>query len=402
MGYDFVMNFRHGNALYTRLTALFQDREIFVRTGGHVSFLKLSAKVQKQVAGTFAAVVAVLLMLTGGAVARDLLGAADRAELARKQSQVGDAEAKVAAYRDRVGTTADELTARQEHLETLTREFIGANETDAASTRGTNKPKATPISANAALDPVHQLASFQVIERRQLAYATSLTAAVDVRASRAEGAIRRFGIDPSRLSRSAFGVGGPFEPYRARGREIAQLGDAVVKLDHALARMERLESALVAIPSDRPADVAMVTSSYGYRRDPFTGTGAFHSGLDFRGQMGTPIHAASAGRVSFTGVKAGYGNTVEVDHGQGMITRYAHLSGFDVRPGQSVRAGDTIARMGSTGRSTGPHLHFEVRMNGLAMNPRTFLEANKDVLKIKAVAQRRITQRAGTRPAPAV
>ena len=106
-----------------------------------------------------------------------------------------------------------------------------------------------------------------------------------------------------------------------------------------------------------------------------------HSGLDFRGPKGAPILAAAKGRVSFVGRKSGYGNVVEVDHGNGVMTRYAHMSAFKSKVGQAVEAGQPIGAIGSTGRSTGPHLHFEVRINGRAVNPRPFLERAPDVLE---------------------
>ena len=125
----------------------------------------------------------------------------------------------------------------------------------------------------------------------------------------------------------------------------------------------------------------MVTSSYGYRRDPFTGAGAMHYGLDFRGPIGSPIYAAAKGKVTFVGRKSGYGNVVEITHGNGLMTRYAHMSKFAARRGQTVDAGTVIGAIGSTGRSTGPHLHFELRINNRAVNPRPFLESAPDVLK---------------------
>ena len=168
------------------------------------------------------------------------------------------------------------------------------------------------------------------------------------------------------------------------------LGASFAKLDGALFRMEVLERTLVALPSGNPADVLMMSSGFGYRSDPFTGGAAMHSGLDFRGPIGTPILAAAPGKIVFVGQKSGYGNVVEVDHGQGILTRYAHLSAFTTKVGSQVAAGDQIAKMGSTGRSTGSHLHFEVRLNGVAVNPRRFLEAKADVLEVKADARQRV------------
>ncbi len=129
-------------------------------------------------------------------------------------------------------------------------------------------------------------------------------------------------------------------------------------LADAMSRMEFLERSLLTIPSGQPTGSPMLTSSYGYRRDPFNGHAAFHAGLDFPGRYGQPINAAADGKVSYVGQRQGYGNVVEVEHGNGIMTRYAHLSGFASRVGQKIARGDTIGRMGSTGRSTGTHLPF--------------------------------------------
>ncbi|MAF29831.1 MAG: hypothetical protein CL819_11510 [Croceicoccus sp.] len=131
----------------------------------------------------------------------------------------------------------------------------------------------------------------------------------------------------------------------------------------------------------------MISSPFGYRRDPFTGRAAMHSGLDFRGATGTPIRAAAKGRVAFVGRKGGYGNVIEIRHGNGVMTRYAHMSKFDARVGDRVDAGETIGRIGSTGRSTGPHLHFEVRINNRAVDPRPMLEKGASILGARRVLE---------------
>jgi len=145
--------------------------------------------------------------------------------------------------------------------------------------------------------------------------------------------------------------------------------------------MDALERGLAGIPQVLPASLEFVSSGFGYRADPFNGGAAFHAGLDFKGPIGAPIYAAAQGTVSFVGVKAGYGNCVEIDHGNGLMTRYAHMSRFATRVGQPVAAGAVIGAIGNTGRSTGPHLHFEVRMHDRPLNPRPFLEAAADVFQ---------------------
>ena len=146
-------------------------------------------------------------------------------------------------------------------------------------------------------------------------------------------------------------------------------------------RMSVLERGLSGIPQVLPASLEFISSGFGYRSDPFTGAGAFHAGLDFRGPVGAPIYAAAKGVVSFAGVRQGYGNCVEIDHGNGLTTRYAHMSRLGATVGQQIAAGNVIGAIGSTGRSTGPHLHFEVRIHDRPVNPRPFLEAAPHVFE---------------------
>jgi murein DD-endopeptidase MepM/ murein hydrolase activator NlpD len=216
------------------------------------------------------------------------------------------------------------------------------------------------------------------MEARQLAFVERLTRFADARARRAETAMRKLNLDPQSMSRAAQqAMGGPFEALAATDN----IDPRFERLGLSLARMTVLERALDGIPQVVPASVRAITSGFGYRRDPFNGRGAMHAGIDFKGAIGSPIFAAAGGRVSFAGQKSGYGNAIEITHGNGMLTRYAHLSRIGVKVGQQVAAGTTIGGLGSTGRSTGPHLHFEVRINDRAVNPRPFLEAAPDVLK---------------------
>ncbi len=128
------------------------------------------------------------------------------------------------------------------------------------------------------------------------------------------------------------------------------------------------------LPSMVPVEGAGMTSNFGYRIDPFTGRQAMHDGVDFSSPAGTPILASASGKVVKSEMEAGYGNVVDVDHGNGLVTRYAHASKLMVKLGDLVVRGQTLAEVGNTGRSTAPHLHFEVRMNGVPQNPAKFLK----------------------------
>ncbi len=137
------------------------------------------------------------------------------------------------------------------------------------------------------------------------------------------------------------------------------------------------------MPTVKPVDVDWNASSFGWRIDPFTGQRAMHEGIDFLVDTGTPIHAAAAGIVVVAYFHPQYGNMIDIDHGNGFISRYAHASKLLVKVGDLVQRGAVIALSGSTGRSTGPHVHFEVRLNGVAQNPNRFLKVSAASIKGK-------------------
>lgn len=142
------------------------------------------------------------------------------------------------------------------------------------------------------------------------------------------------------------------------------------------------------VPTEEPVKGGRVGSPFGFRIDPITGRSALHTGLDFPGDVGTPIHAAAGGVVVVQEYHHAYGNMVEVDHGNGLITRYAHSSRVLVNKGDIVKRGQKIAEVGSTGRSTGPHLHFEVWFNGVAQDPQRFLTAGDNLAAAEQLAQK--------------
>lgn len=139
---------------------------------------------------------------------------------------------------------------------------------------------------------------------------------------------------------------------------------------------DRYTQTLAAVPVRKPVNGEVdMSSNFGMRMDPFLRRPAMHTGLDMRGDTGEPVHATAAGKVSIAGREGGYGNLVEIDHGNGFATRYGHLSAIEVKVGQHVRIGQTVGRIGSTGRSTGPHLHYETRVDGEPVDPQKFLRA---------------------------
>jgi murein DD-endopeptidase MepM/ murein hydrolase activator NlpD len=169
--------------------------------------------------------------------------------------------------------------------------------------------------------------------------------------------------------------GGPFVPVKLPG-EGNGFERAFARVNIARAQAEQLNRTLVFVPVRKPVTGELdLSSPFGVRVDPFLHVAAMHTGIDFRGDAGDPIHATAAGTVTVAGWSGGYGKMVEIDHGNGLATRYGHLSQIDVDIGEKIRIGQIVGRMGSTGRSTGPHVHYETRVDGEAVDPQKFLKA---------------------------
>ena len=359
-----------------RLRTWFPDREFFMRSQGQVRFIRISARLQLTAAAIVAALVLAWLIAMVAMVVLQFTATSQRMALLEREAKVTSAESRVTSYRKNIDHVAADLQRRQVFIEQVIRSELGElpAQSAPAAMKGTvsdsSSETAKAVTRISALLP--SAAGLARIEQRQLAFAEQLTRLADSRAANAEAAIRRLGLNPRMMlakmnDRSA--QGGPLLGA------ANDLDPRFQRLGLSLARMGALEDGLAAMPHNLPASLEYISSGFGYRSDPFSGEAAMHSGLDFRGPLGAPIYSAAAGRVSFAGTKAGYGNCIEITHGNGMMTRYAHMSAFSARSGQTVGAGQVIGAIGNSGRSTGPHLHFEVRINDQPVNPRPFLEA---------------------------
>jgi murein DD-endopeptidase MepM/ murein hydrolase activator NlpD len=219
------------------------------------------------------------------------------------------------------------------------------------------------------------------IERQQIVAMSLMEKPAATSAARLRQAFADLGLSPERMSApkaAHAAMGGPFIPLKvdAGGSPFEQ---AVARLQEALKSAEKLRALVPYVPLRKPLPGADVTSSFGSRVDPFFGRAAMHSGIDFREEYGAPIRATAAGKVISAGQNGGYGNMVEIDHGNGITTRYAHMSAVSVSEGDAVVAGSIVGKLGSTGRSTGPHLHYEVRIDDEAVDPMRFLRAGGKV-----------------------
>jgi len=212
------------------------------------------------------------------------------------------------------------------------------------------------------------------VEQQQLQQAALVAQALDARYQVTAAQLKKLGINPARVG--ADGVGGPFE----------SAGNPTFKaLFKSWKKLDQLQDGVIAVPSDKPVQAAAAFSSgFGYRSDPFHAGAAMHPGIDLSGAYGTPIYATADGTVLRAGWNTGgYGNLVELDHGRGITTRYGHMSAILVSAGQHVTRGQQVGRMGSTGRSTGNHLHYEVRIDGRPVNPIPFMKSTDYVLAMQ-------------------
>ena len=223
-------------------------------------------------------------------------------------------------------------------------------------------------------------ASLDRVEQRQAATLNSIEENYESRARRIRGVLAELGVDVGKSATSvgAAGVGGPFVPARLPAVGANGFERQLHRISITRAYIHRLTRALGSVPVRKPVDGEVdMASSFGVRTDPFTGSPAMHTGLDLHGETGEPVRSTADGKVTAAGWSGGYGRSVDIDHGNGLSTRYGHLSAIDVHVGQTVRTGQIIGKVGSTGRSTGPHLHYETRVRGHAVDPQKFLRAGQ-------------------------
>ncbi len=312
--------------------------------------------------------------------------AAKSAELARMQAQVAAMKSDSVALKGAVAERAAAIEKRQAFLAALLTPKHDLAQLAALLPRSGDVAIARdllPANRDGLFEP------FRKLEADQLAFVDKATVAAEARLRDTQSLVRRLGLDPERLTAasafdamtgfggaSAAGIGGPYLPVR----EPADAEPKFRGLFLSWKKLQALQAALTVVPSYMPVKAFSYSSGFGVRFDPFTGMSAMHAGVDMAGHQGDPIYAAANGTVSLAGWSGAYGNCVEVAHGKGLSTRYGHLSAILVHPGEVIHQGDVIARMGSTGRSTGTHLHFEVRIDGRAVNPRPYLDASDYVL----------------------
>ena len=220
--------------------------------------------------------------------------------------------------------------------------------------------------------------SLDGVEGRQMAALNSLEENYDSRMRRMRGVFSDLGLNLADMETTApaqAGIGGPFVPAKP-ARDAGAFERQLYRINLTRSQIDRLNRTLAVVPYRKPV-IGQVefSSGFGVRSDPFLGRPAMHTGLDFRASTGDPVRATAYGKVVAAGWQGGYGRMVEIDHGNTLSTRYGHLSEINVKVGDIIRIGQVIGAVGSTGRSTGPHLHYETRIDGDAVDPQKFLRA---------------------------
>jgi murein DD-endopeptidase MepM/ murein hydrolase activator NlpD len=219
--------------------------------------------------------------------------------------------------------------------------------------------------------------SLDKVEGRQLAALSAIEESYDSRMRRMRGIFTDLGLDQAELEAATpkAAMGGPFVPARLSA-DAGPFERQLHRISLTRAQIEKLNRTLALVPYRKPVvGEVELSSGFGVRSDPFVGRPAMHTGLDFRASTGDPVRVTANGKVVTAGWQGGYGRMIEIDHGNGLSTRYGHLSEINVKVGESVRIGQVIGAVGSTGRSTGPHLHYETRIDGEAVDPQKFLRA---------------------------
>lgn len=371
--------------LSQRFRTFFTTRDFIFHDGRDLRRFSVAGRTQALLAG----IAAVTVVFSAYGVSQATVGAiaisgvtgtpaSPEAQVAQMRAQFEQMQADVTAAKEAAKLQA----ARVERNQALIAATMSGNVDRAAIEQQlpANAPKTSAVAEEV-------LAPLKRVEARQVALAGKARAAGEARYQQTAQQLRRLGLTPERYSNLA--VGGPYEPVDENAAPVGVSADAASAdaqfraLFQTWKKLDMIEQTVISIPSMQPVDKLIFTSSYGVRSDPFRGTAAMHAGVDIPGAVGTPIYATADGIISHAGRQGGYGNLVQINHGRGIETRYGHLSKIIVADNTRVKRGQLIGLMGSTGRSTGSHLHYEVRVDGKAVNPIPFLQTGEYLVQIQ-------------------
>ncbi|MES1971036.1 MAG: M23 family metallopeptidase [Pseudomonadota bacterium] len=368
--------------LMSRLKTYFITRDFIFHDGRDLRRFSVGGRTQALMAG----VAGVTLCFSAYGVAQAAVGAVALSGIVdaplSPEAKVAQMQAKVAAMQADVETIKQAAQAHAQRVEQR-QALISAVISGKGDPRALSLTAPT-IDSHADKLAADVLAPLKKIEQRQVAMAVKARQAAEQRYALTVAHVRTLGIAPERFAARMPAMGGPFEAADSAEAEADMRADMQFRsLFMTWKKLDSLEQGVIAIPSAQPVEHLAFTSNFGIRSDPFRGTAAMHAGVDIPGPTGTPVYATADGIIDRAERAGGYGNMVEINHGKGIQTRYGHLSKILVAPFTRVHRGQLIALMGSTGRSTGPHLHYEVRIDGHAVNPVPFLQTADYLLAVQ-------------------
>lgn len=387
---------------------MFQPRDLMIRQRDEIAFRSLSPKRQ-------AALFLILCAVAGWSAFTSFHYfrfnpdyAAKQAELSRLQGEYADLRGEVSALSDRLGAFVAEMDDAAAQGRSDLREEAGVLRERLAVLAENGGAENGRLSYHQALlqrdiataetralqekvgNLEKQIAGMQdtqlLVFRKMASLAGGNIEAIENDLSGIRQALAATGlgmdtlVNRIRRDKENVGIGGPFIPA-PMSKPQHHLNISLVSLNQRLDRWYDLTTLQDALPIGKPVERIRVTSPFGSRGDPFQGAPAHHEAVDLGGMMGEPVRATAPGKVVRAGRWGWYGNMVEIDHGLGFRTRYAHMDKVFVTNGDTVRSGDKIGTVGNSGRSTGPHLHYEIRVRGQAVDPMKFIKAKRNVFK---------------------
>ena len=362
---------RSAGAFVQRARSLFTPREFLFHDGKTLRRLSVSTRNQAAIALAGA----ITIGFSGYGVANAAYDAAAMSGVvapALSDAKIATMQHQVASMRTRISTIRQVAAAHAERLEQR-QALISAVLTGSGDEQKLALAALTIQPANDRLTAT-AIAPLAKVEAHQTAFAQAAQKLLEKRYADTAAEIRKLGLSSKIKGARAGAMGGPMIAADSAEAAADLKADAQFRtLFQTWKKLDTLQQGTIAIPSVHPVADLQFTSNFGIRSDPFRGTAAMHAGVDIPGPIGTPVYATADGVVDRAERAGGYGNLVEIDHGKGIQTRYGHLSRILVSDGTRVHRGQLIALMGSTGRSTGSHLHYEVRIDGHAVNPVPFL-----------------------------
>ncbi|MAM67523.1 MAG: hypothetical protein CMM12_02075 [Rhodospirillaceae bacterium] len=386
---------------------IFTDRQFILRAKGRIRYIRVPASLQIAGASIVGAFVIWVVHASYTYVAHDRILSHKETEIVERDRANGSLRSELAAARrsfaqaieslnenhrverkslgDEVTTLQQKLADTRRRNEMLSRnlENVGSELADALADKSSAKRHGETMSSRVTI----LKSRLTALREAQTELLERLADSTNSEVGRLTKILASTGIKVNEMMQKAAGVaiaqGGPFEPASKNGSisEDEAFEQALINANYRLDRLETLQKLTRSLPLASPLDYYYVSSRYGRRKDPINGKSAMHRGVDFGAKHRAIVYATAPGKVTYAGWKGRFGRLVTIDHGNGLITRYGHLRRIYVKLGQKIGYRARIGQMGSSGRSTGMHLHYEIQVNGRSIDPLRFMKAGKNVFK---------------------